>query len=210
MSNRYTFSYAELSDALNETRSTLYYWANGDLDRIVAAIKGARRVQSPGLTIEPLDDTHFGWVELNDALRALGFKDPGAKAAVLQRRIEGIRERDRLHERVSERMSEVTGNKPVTITIEELAGAIERGTILTVSTGVRQFKNAHYTSLTHAQNIFSDVQDHRDPELKDGEVVKDDRSVFWKYSTFGGGKWLRFGTSSYFDFDTPTRPLRKV
>jgi len=86
---------------------------------------------------------------------------------------------------------DVTGGKAA-ITLDELDAALNR---------------MNYNVGLHADRIYRNIVDHREPVWKDGDVVKDAGGHFFRRS---GNAWTSFGTSRAYEDNYPIRPLKKI
>lgn len=66
----------------------------------------------------------------------------------------------------------------------------------------------------NSREIIADIKAHREPEWREGDVVKDANGVVWlrAYNSARDrvGGWERPGTNGFFNHNAPMRPLKRM
>lgn len=65
----------------------------------------------------------------------------------------------------------------------------------------------------HASDITDVIKAHREPEWREGDVVKDIHGVVWRRCHNAAGDrsgWERPGTNGFFNHTAPRRPLKRM
>lgn len=122
-------------------------------------------------------------IDLVEAMREAGYGDSRLSGNSLFSRALSWRIK-----RVSE---PVSGSE--TVTRDELNEAIKR---------------LGYTAEVHADKLVRDVLAHREPEWKEGDVVRDAGGTYYCRSITG--LWNRFGRPLGFEPGVPVRPLTRI
>lgn len=99
-----------------------------------------------------------------------------------------LRERNEVPVKITEK-----AEKDATLTLGELDAALTR---MGCSTGLL------------VGSIYKNVVEHREPEWKPGDVVKDAAGTLYRRTSHGG--WKTFGSAATYLHDYPARPLKKI
>lgn len=63
----------------------------------------------------------------------------------------------------------------------------------------------------YIDNLLKNICDHREPEWRQGDVVKDAKGIFYRRDLPGGSHpWVKFGNSGMIPDDWLQRPLKKL